>query len=112
VIIIWRGLGFLVPVIAFGGFLASALIVGVAMQDRQYYQRHSWPKLVAAFVAAGLVWCLGRYLNRSPADRTLVDPNTGEQVVLKSGTRHAFFFMPMEYWGPIIAVLGIVLLFV
>ncbi len=41
-IIIWRGLGFLVPLIGIAGLLVTQSVVGDA-----YYQAHGWPKFVA-----------------------------------------------------------------
>ena len=35
----------------------------------------------------------------------MVDAQTGETVELKS--KHDLFFIPMEYWGPIIALVGV-----
>jgi hypothetical protein len=67
-LIIWRGLGFLVPLIGIGALLATQSVIGNA-----YYDSHGWPKFVAGLVAGLLV-----------------------------------FFIPVEAWGVIIFVYGIV----
>ena len=107
--IIWSGLGFLVAVITFGCLLLTEFATRAAFHDDHYYQAHGWTKLAAFLVAALIVWPLGRYLRAKPA-RVLVDPATGEQVVFKRN--HALFFIPMEYWAPILVVLGMIFLFV
>jgi hypothetical protein len=104
--IIWSGLGILVAVIAFACLIVSELLVENAFHDNDYYQTHGWPKLAAMLLAAGLVWLLGSYLNKKQA-RRLVDPSTGEDVVLKPN--HSLFFIRMEYWAAILVVLGIAL---
>jgi hypothetical protein len=110
--IIWNGWGFLAAVIAFACWLVTEIGVEAAMNDEEYYQNHGWPKLLGFLVAAVIVWPLGRALNRKRPERELVDPQTGERVILKSGGGHTLFFIPIEYWAPIFVVLGVVFLFV
>lgn len=107
--IIWSGLGFLVAVITFGCCLASEFLVEQMFRDDRYYQAHGWPKLVAFLVAAAVVGVLGRFLRRRQG-RVLIDPETGSEVIV--GREHTFFFIPVEYWAPILLVLGLVFLFV
>src|SRR3954451_23368859 len=102
--IIWSGLGFLVAVIGFGCLLATEFLVEAAFHDDRYYQAHGWPKSVAFAVAAVIVGIVGRWLNRRQG-KVLIDPETGREVVV--GRRNTFFFIPMEYWAPILLVLGI-----
>jgi hypothetical protein len=104
--IVWSGLGFLVAVIAFVCLVATELLMESALHDDDFYQSHGWPKLMAMLVAAGLVWILGNHLNKKQG-RRLVDPSTGEDVVLKPN--HSLFFIRMEYWAGILVVLGIAL---
>ena len=86
-LIIWRGLGFLVPLIGIGALLATQSVIG-----NGYYDSHGWPKFVAGLVAGLLVLLAGCGLNK---DRP-------------SGNNHTFFFIPVEAWGVIIFVYGIV----
>jgi hypothetical protein len=110
--IIWRGWGFLVAVIGFGCLLLTEIGIEAVRNDDQFYQDHGWPKLLAFLVAAGIVWPLGRALNRTKPGRELVDPKTGERVVLQPGSQHSLFFVPIEYWAALFVVLGVVFLFV
>jgi hypothetical protein len=94
VFLIWRGwgiLGILIPLVAlgFGAMLGLAIspsgaAVGV---------------LVAIFGIAGAatVWVVGERLNNSPG-RLLVDPATGEKVLLRSS--HTLFWVPLQWWAP------------
>jgi len=107
--IIWSGLGFLVPVGAFVCFLITQIATNSLLNDERYYTEHGFPKLIAFWVAAGLMFLVGRPLSNKDA-RVLVDKQTGQEVILKPS--HTFFFIPIEYWAPILLVLGIVFLFI
>jgi hypothetical protein len=47
-------------------------------------------------------------LNTAPG-RTVIDKQTGQEISLRR--KHSLFFVPMEYWGPIVAVGGLLLAF-
>lgn len=103
--IIWRGFGILVVVIA-GAALVLTQVIANALLGAGTYEGHSGPLgALALLVAAAIVWPLGRTLNRR-GGRTLLDPATGQQVVLRPN--HSLFFIPMEYWAPILGVGAIV----
>jgi hypothetical protein len=104
--IIWSGLGFLVPVIAFACLVACEAGVETWFADDRYYQTHGWPKLAAFVFAALIIWPIGALLERR-GGRTLVDPATGEQV--RIGGDHSCFFIPVKWWP--IACVGIGALF-
>jgi hypothetical protein len=99
-LLIWRGLGPIALVIGAVGIFAAVVVgellkVGIAGEG-----------VLAglAMIPAGYaIWRLGKRWN-GPG-RELVDPATGERVVLKQG--HSMFFIPLEWWGPIFAVLGV-----
>jgi hypothetical protein len=52
-------------------------------------------------------WSIGRGIAKQ-SPRQLVDPATGEQVVLHNS--HSFFFIPIVWWGPILAIFGVIAL--
>ena len=104
--IIWSGLGFLVPGISFACFLLMQMAMTSIFNDAKYYTEHDWPKFLACVMAAGLVGVLGLLLSQG---RTYIDQNTGQEVTIRRS--HSFFLIPVVFWAPIIAVGGLVLLF-
>ena len=106
--IIWSGLGFVVPGIAFVCFLVTQLAMTAIFQDGRYYTEHGWPKLLAFWIAAVLVGIIGRSLSRKQT-KIYIDKATGEEIVMRPN--HSFFFIPILYWAPLLAILGIVFLF-
>ena len=100
-LIVWRGYGWLVPVVVFAALLLSQLSVD-AIYGEGFYTANAWPKQVA-FVAAGfLVGAIGFYLNHIKR-QLLVDHETGEPV--GKAPSHTLFFIPIEYWAVIVLVL-------
>lgn len=95
--IIWSGWGILIPLIV-------AVVAGfstIAGGDD-----HAASGLSIGLILSGvIVLFVGKRLNDRPG-RTLVDPETGEQVVLRSATS-SLFFIPMQWWGPVIVAIGV-----
>jgi hypothetical protein len=107
--VIWSGLGFLVAAITFLLLLIAEYVTESLFRDESYYQAHGWPKLLAFFLAGAVIWPLGLYLNRKQG-KVMIEKETGKEVLIKPN--HSFFFIRMEYWGPILFALGIIFLFV
>ncbi|AMV29716.1 hypothetical protein VT84_35305 [Gemmata sp. SH-PL17] len=63
--------------------------------------------LIGGLVSAVVLWPLGRWMNKSET-RTLADLQSGELVQAQFGGGHTMFFIPLEYWGFIWAVIGMV----
>jgi len=59
----------------------------------------------AAIVAGVALFAFGWWLHAQP-DRILVDSATEQEVVLRE--RHTIFWIPVQYWGVVIAIGGIV----
>ena len=102
--IVFQGFGFLAPILMVLGQIT-------AYETLQSLTGAQTPENttngLGMLLAAPVVWLLGRWLNRDPG-RALVDTRTGEQVRLRN--RHTLFFLAMEWWGVVLAVLGTVLL--
>lgn len=110
--IFWSRLGFLVLVISFACLYAAETISEAITHDEEYYQQHTWLILLAFTITACILWPLGRYLNKKVTTRELIDPKTGEIVQINTGGNgHTLFFIPMEYWAPILIVVGVIFLF-
>jgi hypothetical protein len=105
--IIWRGAGVLVFVIAFGCSLVAQLMCNKIAGTEAFWETHAWPLAAALAAAAGIVWLVGSKLEARPG-RELVDPATGQRVQLKKP--HEFFFIKMKYWGAILLAIGITIL--
>jgi hypothetical protein len=103
------GWAFLVAVITFLLLLIAEYVIESLFGDDTYYQAHGWPKLLAFFLAGMVIWPLGVYLNRKPG-KVMIEKETGKEYLVKP--KHSLFFIPMEYWGPILLALGIIFLFV
>ena len=105
--IIWSGKGFLVAVFTYGCSLVANLITNFVTGSGAYWVAHKWPFAVSLFVSAVPCWVVGRAIQNRNA-RVLVDPKTGEEVVLREP--HTLFFVPMKWWAPILAVSGVITL--
>lgn len=102
-LLIWKGLGFLVPVIV-GGVLIMTVAVGSAVLGEGGMERHALTVMgVGLLLAALALFKLGQRLHRD-SDRTVMDVATGQTVVLRR--RHTFWFIKMEGWGALLAAAG------
>ena len=104
-ILIWRGWGILAALYAL-----AALFVGTIVQNAVGGGLRAPVAIgICEIVAALAVWLTGVRLNSQP-DRQLVDVKTGQQVRLQR--RHTLFWVPMQYWAPILGVVGVILVVV
>lgn len=104
--IIWSGYGFVVPLITIA---AIALAQMLAPSDKYSSNPMSGIISFVLLALAGVaIWFLGKKFNTAPG-RTMIDKQTGKEVVLRR--KHSLFFVPMEYWGPIVAVIGLLIAF-
>lgn len=85
-------------VITFG---AQALFMRLTGEGRYFVQHPLVGLLIFAF-AGVVVWFLGRFMNRKPLEVMELDQH-GRKLVPKA--RHTIWFIPAEYWGPILFVL-------
>ena len=95
--IIWSGLGILIPLIAIAGMIAGTMLAG-ALGNTAYGP--GLGLLLAAFANWGL-WKM--VYPKKP--KVLVDPQTGRQVLITP--KHGLFFIPARAWTWILAVIAI-----
>lgn len=100
-LIVWRGFGWLVPIVIFAALILSQLSLD-AVYGEGFYTANAWPKQAAFIVAAFSVGFLGIYLNHSKR-QILIDEETGEPV--GKAPAHSLFFIPIEYWAIIVLAL-------
>lgn len=103
--IVWRGWGILVVFIA-GAAVALVQVLGNALLGEAAARYGDRLPALGLLLAAPPIWLLGRRLNGRGA-RTLVDQETGEQVVVRPN--HSLFFVKMEYWAVTLALGAVVL---
>ncbi len=99
---IYSGLGPLALVVFLLCLAAGSLLSGPLTGDADAFLHHRPVLLGTLFVAALLVWILGRRMNRKPLQTTEFGPE-GRRVVPKA--RHTLYCVRMEYWGPILFAL-------
>jgi hypothetical protein len=99
-LVIWRGFGWLIPVIVFGAFLLSQLALNFIFGEG-FYKANEWPKVAAIVASSLLIASLGYFLNYKNR-QVIIDPESGEK---KKSPAHSLFFIPIEIWAVIIPVL-------
>ena len=100
--VVWQGLGILVPFVVIVTMAAVQWLADL-MMGGGFYSHHTATQVTAALLAAVFVTALGLYL-RGKGGRVVVDKETGREIVLRR--RHTLFFIPIEYWGLVVVVLG------
>ncbi|MEO0366858.1 MAG: hypothetical protein AAF265_15365 [Pseudomonadota bacterium] len=94
-LVIWRGLGWLVPVGSFGVLILTQWTIDGIYGDC-FYTENEWPKYVGIGASALFVAVLGIVLNHVLREH-IVDEKTG--AVLEKTPSHSLFFIPIEYWS-------------
>ena len=99
---IWRGYGFLVPIVTLGALVLVEMATGLKWEF--YYQAHGWPKLLGFCLAAPAIYLLARYYDSHPAGV----PGTGDMGRENFfRARNSFIFIPMKYWPYLLIALGV-----
>lgn len=102
--IIWSGYGILVVPVFLASLLGSMVVTSLITGSDEYGRLHNWPSGIGLILGGIVCWFLGRWL-RDRGARALVDPKTGQQVIVRRG--RSFFFIPMEVWGVLLVLIGI-----
>ena len=67
--------------------------------EGRYFLFHPVVGLLVFAFAGTVVWFLGKFINRNPIHVEQLDQH-GRKLVPKA--RHTIWFIPAEYWGPIL----------
>ena len=87
-IVIWRGKGFVIGLVAIACVWLASTITSAIAGDA-YVERHAWWGLAGFWVAAAVVYALRSWLGVG-RQRTLIDKKTGREVrVTYQGTHWA-----------------------
>ena len=106
--IVWKGFGILIPVLAFLAVFCGQLVQDAlgfetpAGQDLSMQAALIW-RTIPLFIASVIIWFLGKQLNKKHVT-TYTDGKTGEEVEQVRQEQHSLFFIPFQYWAPIVAL--------
>src|ERR1700694_119198 len=107
-LIIWRGAGAVVFILGILAALVTNIVTSRVFDENNYFQTHP-SQAVALWLTGTVCWFLGRFLHSRPG-QVVIDKDTGLAVTVRP--EHSLFFIKLEYWGPILFVIGLcVLLF-
>jgi hypothetical protein len=96
--VVWTGWGILAGLIWAASLFLTQLFID-PVYEAGYYTANVWPKIVASLLSAPIIWLVGRWMNGSPQS----------QSRRQNGAAHTLFWIPMEYWGLIFLVIGVII---
>ena len=96
---LFSGWGPIVLVVYFSIVFGAQRLLWSWTGEGRYFFHHPFIGLLIFAFAATVVWLLGRFMNRNPLHVEELDQH-GRKLVPKP--RHTIWFIPAEYWGPII----------
>lgn len=97
-ILVWRGWGLLFPL----GVCLSVLAVVFLSMPFEAYVNQDLLVIPAALAAAAGGFATAYLLERSDKGREVIDPKTGQRILLVRGD--SLFFIPVKYWSYLVAV--------
>ena len=104
----YKGKGYLVAAVGFLLALGTEYATEAWSGDASYYQTHGWPLAAVLLTAGAASWLIGSYLHRK-GSRVVIDKATGREETV--GGDDTFFFVPIRFWGPILAAIAIGVLY-
>ena len=96
--VIWEGHGYLAALIPIIILLLYTAIGPVFTGSEDF---SSLGVIFCLAFSSYLLWIIGKRLNRNNR-RRLIDPETNEEVILKSN--HSLFFIKIQYWGLMLGI--------
>lgn len=100
----WKGLGLLVPVI-WAVLMFVAVVTRGFFHEKELFIINSIAKYIFMFLPAIIVWKLGKKLNRKKDEIVHVEEETGKEI--KFGYQHSLFSIPFEFWAVAIIIFNI-----
>ena len=104
-LLIWRGYGPLVAILAVLGFPIAETVTILATGDNNYYAGHVLPQFIGFVLAALIAYGSARILEKTDKPKILIDKETGKEIVLSR--KDEIFFIPVKYVPYIIIAIGI-----
>lgn len=96
-ILIWKGFGWLVPIVFIGPPALTQLLIDAVGGRGTYSQYAGIFGTIAVLASAAMIWIIGSYLNQ----RDSRGATANFQVA------HTFLFLRMEYWAAVFGVLAV-----
>jgi len=100
--IIWKGYGFLVVIIIL------AIGATISFFFSKIGSTEDIGAAVGAIISGIVIWFVGNKLNSPTKNRSMIDKQTGREVILTPN--HSLFFIKMQYWAFIVGGFGIIML--
>ncbi len=94
-------LGFVIP----GAFALIAYLAANLVYGSKYSAAHSWPMAAGFILSAVPLWFIGRHLNAR-----LFEAESVEGRFQRASAKHSSMGVPLEYFGLIVAALGLIAL--
>jgi hypothetical protein len=88
--VIWSGFGWVVPIIAIICLLLGNVLLGDSWSE------NSWAQAGALLASAVLTFGFDKFFLSKRADKTLMNKETGEDVILRKND--SLFFIPVRFW--------------
>lgn len=100
---IWKGRGWVAPVIFVAAFMDVQFVVDYFMGDG-FYTDNRWVKIIAVMIVSVFVFVLGCFLNHK--GRVTHQSETGQK---SKPFTHTLLFLPIELWAVVVpcVVLGV-----
>lgn len=102
-VVVWRGFGFLVPIIGIAAWMGSVFAIN-AVFGKGYYGDNDWPMYCTVGLLCVALGAFGYLLNHRMR-KDIEDPETG--AIIGKPPSHSFFFVPIEYWAILVPVIVI-----
>lgn len=98
--IAWKGRGILIPLV---------LIALIALFGQLFSKEDFEMTFIIALILTGLFsWYFGKKW-KAKNERTVIDKESGEEFTITA--EHSLFWINMEYWGYILPVIALIILF-